>query len=791
MSEDLYRPDSLFRLNLEQQAALSIALNVAWRRCGGQDDADMDICGLDAFLKRYGGACKNQEEREKQQKFFNEIKKFLNTLRNYFSHYLHTKEKVESLLKEEKFREFVSFLRRKALEVWNKRFENSALFSEMQAFSQNGWEEMEGELKESGPFLTDVLLFVSVFVPRGEMMRLLDAFRLSPNREKRECRREILSALCLPESYDFWSVNKKAGIALTILDHFARNMGKRTDKAGKLIMSPPCKPEKRKEMPEICRRFRPSFFIRMLVGFIEEENVLKGFEFARSYNGRPVYGEPKKELYICRNNTRVRFSDDEGNLLESELGAEALKQIVLLYLKKKQGAVKGHDLAPLVGGKIKGIQKKTPQRENRTNAALLQRVKSRLDELSNRFFRKGLSDHQKAVAVLDLMNLIFPADKKFGKLAYQEALRALTGKYDEEAFLAVLPDIKCSETPFPKGKKPQIWAKGAKSLETLHRRAEVLFREKAESLCEETAEEIGRLFHVRALKEKTGETGEAFERFRKLLTPPPRAFTGKDFGRTKEELLKDILLDAELYAPGGRPMASAVKKIYDNDRLLLKLARLILEQIRRTHKVQVQITEKPDYNYEVLVTVGERFQMIIDSAQARRSHVNLNAVRLKNVLQNYWKREETSVPFVVPDMRKREKNDPPRCWTEAEQDMERERRTMVETLLKWEKYLANEFAKENKTATGNIDALIELMKQENKEYVDFPLLLERMNISKASEYNDFRRWAYHQAPGKAFSDAPGELKERFLKRQAEKDIKRREQKKSGIKKFKKNEIICR
>lgn len=788
MSEDLYRSDNLFCLSLEQQAALSIALNVALRRCGEQNDSDMDICGRDVFLKRYGGACKNQEERKKQLDFINEIKGFLKTLRNYFSHYLHTKKKVESLLKEEKFRDFVSFLRLKALEIWNKRFGKSSLHSQMQAFSRNGWEEMKRDLKESGPFMTDVLLFVSIFVPRGEMMRLLDAFRLSPDRKKRECRREILSALCLPESYDFWSIDKKAGIALTILDHFARIMGKRTDKAGKLIMSAPRKPENRKETPEICRRFRPSFFIRMLVGFIEEENVLEGFEFARSYNGRPVYDESKKELYICRNNTRVRFPDNEGKLSESELGAEALKQIVLLYLKRKQGAFKGNDLALLVRGKIKAIQKTLPQRKNGTNAALLQRVKSRRDELSNRFFRKGLSDHQKAVAVLDWMNLIFPADKKFGKQAYQEALRALTGRYDEEAFLAVLPDIKCSETPFPKRKKPQAWARGAGSLETLHKRAEALFREKAGSLCEETAEEIGRLFHVRALKEKTGEP---FERFKKLLTPPPRAFTGNGFGLTKEELLKDIPLEAELYAPGGGPMASAVKKIYDNDRLLLKLARFILEQIRGKDKVQVQITEKPDYDYEALVTVGEKFQVIIDSAQARRSHVSLNTERLKNVIQNYWKREETPVPFVVPDMRKREKNTPPRCWTEAEQDMERERRTMVEALLKWEKYLANEFAKENKTATGNIDAIIKLMKPEKGEYVDFPLLLARMNIPEASEYNDFRKWAYHQAPKKAFRDAPGKLKERFVKRQAEKDRKRREQKKSGIKKFKRNEFICR
>lgn len=785
MSEDLYRSDNLFCLSLEQQAALSIALNVALRRCGEQNDSDMDICGRDVFLKRYGGACKNQEERKKQLDFINEIKGFLKTLRNYFSHYLHTKKKVESLLKEEKFRDFVSFLRLKALEIWNKRFGKSSLHSQMQAFSQNGWEEMERELKERGPFLTDVLLFVSVFVPRGEMMRLLDAFRLSPDRKKRELRREILSALCLPESYDFWSVSKKAGIALSILDHFARIMGKREDKTGKLIMSLPSKPEKRKEMPEICRCFRPSFFIKMLVGFIEEEKVLKGFEFARSYNSRPVYDKSKKELYICRNNTRVRFSDNEENFLESELGAEALKQIVLLYLKRKPKAFKGNDLAPLVRGKIKAIQKTPPQRKNGTNAALLQRVKSRLDELSNRFFREGLSDHQKAVAVLDFMNLIFPADKKFGKQAYQEALLALTGEYDEEAFLAVLPDIECSETPFPKRKKPRTWAKGAKTLKVLHRRAEILFREKAESLCEETAEEIGRLFHVRALKEKTGKTGEPFERFKKLLTPPPRAFTDNDFTVTKEALLNDIPLDAELYALDGWPMASAVKKIYDNDRLLLKLARFILGQIRETDNRPVQIKENQDYDYELLVTVEQKFQVIIDSAQARRSHVSLNTDRLKSVIQNYWKRKETSVPFVVPNMRKREKNDPPRCWTEAEQDMERERRTMVETLLEWEKYLANEFAKENKTATGNIDAIIELMKPKKEGYVDFLSLLERMKIPEASEYNNFRNWAYHQAPGEAFSDAPGELKVRFLKRQAKKDRKRREQKKNSIKKVQK------
>lgn len=860
------------RFSLGEYAALAIAANFALTNCGTADkkgkpsgEPTAELFSSESFWQRHlpllkeadhrnGRAWAPEESiiandrkarnRELQKVYRAKLREHLESVRNYFSHYTHTPVKLQEATADPVLMNFLELLAREAVTLWKKR--HAAWRDKKDSGNGNNkYPELSDKMdsiaglplteKTNGPESPSrlsrhaILLYLSVFLSRGDMFRLLDKTLRETSPEDIEAAREFYSAASFRDANVIGRSNEDAGViaALTTLNHFATIYGHTKDRDGTPLMPVPKDPE------DIIERHSDTFFIKMLVTFIEANQWLPSFEFARTFNGSPVFDAEKETLplYIRHNNVTARFKNESGENGKYETATFSLHllKLVAIFALKDPKQIKGSDC--WLKNKLRQFKKKAaenaplnadpvfdrmtpafmrgePGRPLPEGTPLDEVVRRRLDFLQNKWFGTPASDlppHRQATAILHAINFVLPPEEKLNGPTYYQALLALTN-YNQEELAAALPDLPKKRASL-KDQQLRAFIKGAGSLEKLFVRTKSAFKKHADDLLTDFSALSPKDQQARAAAvgvqaerkridpdapEKQRARKQARGRFiKRLASIPPELYFRNFFHGILNGNSAKLKADRLPYAKALRkveglktvqallPFAAyqgelssdqsrRCREILNRDLLLLLLMHKQLSAPVKANGWDVRYDQK-SWSATFVVRLEKTGKSVsLDADHGLKLYVRTDPARLEKVLANYWPSAPDEVPFLNPPGTGPRQSGPPRSWREAEGDMEQERYLMQRALLILEKQ-TDERQKLDRDGEGGRYTEFHTVADTVKEKAG-------LDEDQNNKIKMFRNWAFHRSPEEPFHNAPNPLGQLFKKERAALAEKRQEKK---------------
>ena len=729
-------------------------------------------------------------------------------IRNYFSHYIHITDFIKVIFSSY-FIEFCEYLQKEALYTFNARFpeltQNEDIFKEIDKRIASYFVDT----KYTG---SKFFLFICSIIPKSKAHYLLSNlyyFKKS-NTISEEIKNQIdifiklLTVLSIPDSYNSQNTEQDLIISYSVINYFSQRYiaFDGTDK----------------ERKKLLQSHNTTFIIRSLVDIIEVNKILGDIEFARNgeyYQNpnakklkerlQPSFEEKDKnhELYIKQHSVVIRYYNKNIEY-RGILGINVLLFIVLFWIKTNEApnnnliskiklgitkcvdACNANNIANLPDDfKLIVPQQILEKNEKKelSQAKLKKAITDKLTSWNLYYFSQSATSHNKICFIADWFNQHL--EKKLNQTQYQELIYYLTAKNisfkNIQEFLNPYI-LKLDSSFFNQNSIDSLLAKIKLNLSKEFEKAKTKGK----------TELIHFAQKIKLRNAKNTKTYPHKEQYLKYYlsrhVSPNLKFFQKKLGKIVNEILTSNAsfskkyIDTIIFSKENGSIFNQFYKIKNGAILNTKSFNIYCQEVIVYGAVLKMLQKRlPDRNREILfgkdITNSIKiiyhikstdYKVEIFSHHLGRHNLHLDQERMAAIIENYWDKPNIKqIPYHKTEEQK--KTNKLSCYNDLENEMEKERRILLQAFLQFEKELAIKLNITEKNINSSYITLRELLENKNNQ--------PSYDKKTVDEIVEYRNKAYHSYPKKRFSKVHKEIQPIYNQIKQEKDDQRKSIKK--------------